>query len=214
MKAILFDFDGTLANTLPVCDAAFQHVFEEFDGRELSSAEVRAMFGPSETGIIRKNLNHPDKDEAIEQYYAKYLERHDELVEPNQEIHDLLLQLKESGMKLGIVTGKARRSLDISLEALGWEGLFDAIITGDDAARPKPDPEGVLKTLAQLRITKNEAVFIGDSDADILAGIEAGVLTIGVQWLPDFQTLEFAAVPDFYFKTVNDFKGALERGFA
>lgn len=213
MKAILFDFDGTLANTLPVCDVAFQHVFRKFDGRELSSAEVRVMFGPSETGIIRKNLKYADKDEAIEQYYAKYLAHHTELVEPNQEIHDLLLLLKEQGMKLGIVTGKARRSLDISLEALGWEGLFDAIITGDDVEKPKPDPEGVLKILGQLNIAKNEAVFIGDSDADILAGIEAGVLTIGVQWLPDYQTLEFSAAPDFHFKTVNDFKEALERGF-
>ena len=213
MKAILFDFDGTLANTLPVCDLAFQHVFREFDQRELSSAEVRAMFGPSETGIIRANLKHADKDRAIEQYYAKYLKHHTELVEHNAEIHDLLLDLKAEGLKLGIVTGKARRSLDISLEALGWERLFDAIITGDDVVRPKPDPEGVLKILSQLNTEKNEALFIGDSDADILAGMEAGIVTVSVQWLPDFQTLEFSAAPSFHFLTVTDFKEALERGF-
>lgn len=214
MKAVIFDFDGTLANTLPVCDLAFQHVFKKFDQRDLSSAEIRAMFGPSETGIIRKNLLHLNKEEAIELYYAKYLEHHAQLVAHNQEIIDLLLHLKEKGLKLGIVTGKARRSLDISLEALQMEHLFDAIITGDDVINPKPDPEGLFKALSLLGAEPHEAMFIGDSDADIQAGIQAKVFTIGVHWLPDFQTLEFATAPNSSYKTVAEFINSLETGDA
>lgn len=212
IKTIIFDFDGTLANTLPVCDYAFQHVFREFDQRELSSAEIRAMFGPSETGIIRKNLLHADAEEAIELYYAKYLEQHTQLVEHNHEIHELLLHLKEKGIKLGIVTGKARRSLDISLKALQMEHFFDAIITGDDVTHPKPDPEGVFKALALLDASPEEAMFIGDSDADIQAGIQANVLTVGVHWLPDYQTLEFAVAPNSSYQTVAEFMASLETG--
>lgn len=212
IKTIIFDFDGTLANTLPVCDYAFQHVFREFDQRELSSAEIRAMFGPSETGIIRKNLLHANTEEAIELYYAKYLEQHTQLVEHNHEIHELLLHLKEKGIKLGIVTGKARRSLDISLKALQMEHFFDAIITGDDVTQPKPDPEGVFKALALLDASPQEAMFIGDSDADIQAGIQANVLTIGVHWLPDYQTLEFAVAPNSSYQTVAEFMASLETG--
>lgn len=208
MKAVLFDFDGTLANTLPVCDYAFQSVFKQFDQRELSTEEIRAMFGPSETGIIRKNLLHINKDEAIELYYAKYLERHTQLVEQNHEIQGLLLHLKEKGYNLGIVTGKARRSLDISLKALQMEHFFDAIITGDDVTKPKPDPEGVFKALSLLNATPQEALFIGDSDADI----QANVLTIGVHWLPDYQTLAFAVAPTSTYKTVSEFMEALESG--
>lgn len=212
IKTIIFDFDGTLANTLPICDAAFQHVFREFDQRELSSAEIRGMFGPSETGIIRKNLLHPDTEEAIELYYAKYLEQHSLFVEHNSEINELLLYLKEKGIKLGIVTGKARRSLDISLKALQMEHFFDAIITGDDVIHPKPDPEGVFKVLALLDASPQEAMFIGDSDADIQAGIEANVLTVGVHWLPDYQTLEFAVAPNSSYQTVAEFMASLETG--
>lgn len=212
IKAIIFDFDGTLANTLPVCDYAFQHVFKEFDQRELSSAEIRAMFGPSETGIIRKNLLHGDTEEAIELYYAKYLEQHAQLVDHNDEIHELLLHLREKGVKLGIVTGKARRSLDISLKALQMEHFFDAIITGDDVAQPKPDPEGLFKALAILDVRPQEAMFIGDSDADIQAGISANVLTVGVHWLPDYQTLEFAVAPNSSYRTVAEFMESLETG--
>lgn len=73
MKAVIFDFDGTLANTLPICFKAFQHAFKEFDHKDLSSEEIKAMFGPSETGIIRQNLVHANKDAAIERYYEKYL---------------------------------------------------------------------------------------------------------------------------------------------
>ncbi|QHJ72424.1 HAD family hydrolase [Planococcus halotolerans] len=210
MKTIIFDFDGTLANTLPVCDYAFQHVFREFDQRELSSTEIRSMFGPSETGIIRKNLLHADTEEAIELYYAKYLEQHTQLVGHNHEIHELLLYLKEQGLKLGIVTGKARRSLDISLKALQMEHFFDAIITGDDVNHPKPDPEGVLKAIALLDASPQEAMFIGDSDADIQAGIQAGVFTVGVHWLPDYQTLAFAVAPNSSYKTVSEFMVALQ----
>lgn len=205
MKAIIFDFDGTLANTLPVCDYAFQSVFKEFDNKELSSGEIRAMFGPCEVGIIEANLLHEDKKQAIELYYEKYTERHNELVAANQEIHDLLMELKKQGLKLGIVTGKAKRSLDISMKALRMEIFFDVIITGDDVVQPKPHPEGLLKALAQLHVQKHEAMFVGDSDADIQAGIGADVCTVGVHWLPDIQTMEFSVAPQAYYKEVREF---------
>ena len=188
MKAVIFDFDGTLANTLPICYFAFQSVFKDFDNKVLSANEIKEMFGPSETGIIRNNLSHANIDDAIEQYYAKYSEFHDQLVDNNEEIEHLLRNLKNAGIKLGIVTGKARRSLDISLKILQMEDYFDVVITGDDVIEPKPHPEGVLKTLTLLEIDNKDAIFIGDSDADIIAGLKANVFTIGVQWLPDFQT--------------------------
>jgi pyrophosphatase PpaX len=190
---------------LPVCFYAFQAVFKEFDNIELTSDEIKAMFGPSETGIIRENLMDLNHDKAIELYYEKYSEKHRELVLDNEEINDLLLLLKREGYKLGIVTGKASRSLLVSLDCLSMNDIFDVIITGDDVILPKPHPEGVNKALAQLNIKNNEAVFLGDSDADILAGKQANVHTIGVQWLPNYQTLEFSVQPDQMFSSVNEF---------
>ncbi len=205
MKAIIFDFDGTLADTLPICFYAFQAVFKEFDNIEVTSDEIKAMFGPSETGIIRENLINLNHDQAIELYYEKYSEKHRELVFDNEQINELLLQLKRDGYKLGIVTGKARRSLLISLECLNMSDLFDVIITGDDVDTPKPHPEGVNKALEHLNIKNTEAIFLGDSEADILAGKQAGVHTIGVQWLPNYQTLEFSVKPDQMFSSIDEF---------
>lgn len=212
IKAVIFDFDGTLANTLPICYYAFQHVFKEYDKRELSSDEIKSMFGPSETGIIKENLIHPNKEKAIELYYTKYMEQHTELVGFNQEIDNLLRFIKAKGMKLGIVTGKAKRSLDISIQALKMEEWFDVIITGDDVINPKPHPEGVIKALSILGVETDEAMFIGDSEADIQAGKQADVYTIGVNWLPDYQTNEFTAIPDSNYSNINEFINFLKDG--
>ena len=169
------------------------------------------MFGPSETGIIRENLMDSNHDKAIELYYEKYDEKHRELVVENREINDLLLLLKREGYKLGIVTGKASRSLLISLDCLNMNDIFDVIITGDDVTIPKPHPEGLNKALAQLNIKNTDAIFLGDSDADILAGKEANVHTIGVEWLPNYQTLEFSVQPDEKLCSVNEFIQSLKK---
>ncbi|WP_188455730.1 HAD family hydrolase [Virgibacillus oceani] len=211
MKAIIFDFDGTLADTLPVCYYAFQSVFKEFDNVDVTADEVKAMFGPSETGIIRENLTDPNHDKAIELYYERYNERHSELVFNNKEINDLLLFLKEEGYKLGIVTGKAKRSLLISLEYLDMSDLFDVIITGDDVNNPKPHPEGVNKALEILDVKNTETVFLGDSNADILAGKQANVHTVGVLWLPNYQAPEFSVKPDQLFSSVDEFIVSLKK---
>ncbi|MEW9503407.1 HAD family hydrolase [Jeotgalibacillus marinus] len=199
-----------LANTLPICYYAFQVVFKEFDNRDLSSEEIKAMFGPSETGIIRENLTSLNKEQAIEMYSAKYFEKHSQLVEQNTDIDHLIRYIKDMGMKLGIVTGKAKRSLDISLKALGMEERFDVIITGDDVEKPKPHPEGVNKALSLLGVQNDEAIFIGDSEADILAGVQANVYTIGVQWLPDYQTSDFVTKPNQVIKSINEFKQSIK----
>ncbi|QII83087.1 HAD-IA family hydrolase [Jeotgalibaca arthritidis] len=119
---------------------------------------------------------------------------------------DLLAYLKEQSFLLAIVTGKARRSLDISLEQLEMADLFDYIITGDDVEKAKPHPEGIFKVLDNLKLKKEDVIFVGDSDADIAAGLDAGVHTVGVQWLKNYQTLDFSYEPHHYFDDARLFK--------
>jgi pyrophosphatase PpaX len=209
IKAVIFDFDGTLADTLPVCFLAFQAVFKKYDDREVTPEEIKSMFGPSETGIIQQNLMNTDHEKAIELYYEVYRERHETVVENNEEINNLLKLLKTKGYKLGIVTGKARKSLDISLECIGLNNFFDVIITGDDVEEPKPHPEGIHKALDYLNLSSDEAVFLGDSDADIMAGLQANVRTIGVQWLPNYQTIEFSIQPHVVHRNIKEFLESL-----
>ncbi|WLR57436.1 HAD-IA family hydrolase [Mesobacillus subterraneus] len=70
---------------------------------------------------------------------------------------------------------------------------------------PKPHPEGINKALEELGVSNIEAIFLGDSDADILAGKQANVHTIGVHWLSNHQTIEFSIQPDEVYSSINDF---------
>ena len=92
------------------------------------------------------------------------------------------------------------------------EGMFDVIITGDDVAKPKPDPEGLIKAISLLDLGNSQAIFIGDSDADVYAGLQANVFTIGVQWLPNYQSLQFTVEPDLIIKNVSEFTNFFKVG--
>lgn len=205
IRAVIFDFDGTLADTLPLCYHSFRTAFKAFGGKDFTDEEIRSMFGPSEPAIIEAHLASDEKEAAIGLYFKTYSKNHDDFVIRNDKMHTLLTGLKDKGIKLGIVTGKSTKSLEISLKHLGMEDLFDCKISGDDVDRPKPDPEGIFKLLDELNLEKDEVVFLGDSDADIGAGMSAGVWTIGVRWLPNVQTSRFSTAPDEVYKVIDDF---------
>jgi phosphoglycolate phosphatase/pyrophosphatase PpaX len=208
LEAVLFDFDGTLADTLPVCIRSLQRIFEEFDGMVYGEKEIVAMFGPPEDDIIRFNLRNREKTEdAVEAFCHYYKEEHPARGVAIDGMNGLLRSLRSRGLKLGIVTGKARRSLDISLAYFGMDGCFDVEITGSDVVRPKPDPEGVAAALAALGCEPQAAVFVGDSDADIRAGLGAGVPTFGAHWSGNVQNASFPVAPAAVFVTLRDFEG-------
>lgn len=77
----------------------------------------------------------------IDYFYQHYEAIHAKIVQDNNEINQMLKQLKHNGLLLGIVTGKAQRSLQISLKRLQMGDYFDVMITGDDVEKPKPHPE-------------------------------------------------------------------------
>lgn len=210
IQAVLFDFDGTLADTLPLSFHAFQAVFKQYDHREVTRDELIAMFGPTEEDIIGGNFADPSSvPQAIDDYYALYEQGHFGEFQNDGHIVELLQALKSQGMKLGVITGKSRRAYQISAGALDLDRFFDISITGDDVVKPKPDPEGILSALRTLGIDSSNAVFVGDSNADILAGKAAGLLTYGVRWLSTFQSQAYDVPPDGVFDSVDEFRQLL-----
>lgn len=211
IQAVLFDFDGTLADTLPLSFHAFQAVFQQYDHREVTRDELVAMFGPTEEDIIGGNFADPSSvPQAIEDYYSLYEQGHFGEFQNDQSITELLQALKAQGMKLGVITGKSRRAYQISAGALDLERFFDISITGDDVVKPKPDPEGIHSALRTLGIAPSNAVFVGDSNADILAGKAAGLQTYGVRWLSTFQSQAYDVPPDGVFDSVDEFRKLLK----
>ncbi|QTM99010.1 HAD-IA family hydrolase [Sediminibacillus dalangtanensis] len=211
MKAIIFDFDGTLANTLPVNIFGFQEVFKKFDQKDYSKEEIKEMFGPPEPELIEQNLQSNDVKEAVSYYYQQYEENHNRLVDKNQEIDQLLSRLKERGLKLGVVTGKSRKSFEYSLAELDMKKYFDVLITGDDVKEAKPAPEGIQQALKNVHVAPDDAMYIGDSDDDMNAGKEAGVHIGAAKWLPEYQSSEYSVEPEAVFREISDLIDFLEK---
>ncbi len=183
ITTLLFDFDGTLANTYPIIMFAFKSIFKEFSGKEVSETEIAGMFGPPEHDIILRQFNnHQNADAIVERYYELYESFHPRLVNTNRELVQMVNRFQNAGYKLGIITGKGRRSLDISLQYCYPQSTFDVSVAGDEVQFPKPHPEGIQSALQRLHTRPENAVYIGDSDFDFEAGKAAGVKTIGVKW--------------------------------
>jgi HAD superfamily hydrolase (TIGR01509 family) len=206
----IFDFDGTVADTLPLIYGAFDAALAEPLGRRLGDREIRALFGPPDQDILRTVLPADRVTAAHERYLAYYEREHGRLVTIFNGMHNLLQRCRAAGMSLGLVTGKSRRTALLSLEKLEIADLFDVIVAGDDVTLPKPHAEGALAALAALGHEPGQrGVFIGDSAADVVAGRDAGLTTIAVRWGdPDFDEL-LAAKPDVLCQTVGELASAL-----
>lgn len=205
-NTLIFDFDGTLANTLPLSVRVFQQVFHAYTGREYTTEQVFELFGPTEEGIIRKVIPDQAQTQAIEDFMDAYQELHQTLVAKASEAAGrMVTALAESGKRIGVFTGKGRRALDVSRSQLPFCSYIDVWVTGDDVPTPKPNPAGIVRCLELLRAAPAEAVYIGDSESDIVAGRAAGVTTVGVRWMPLTQSKEFRTKPDFFFTDPEEF---------
>lgn len=209
-STLIFDLDGTLADTLPLIYEAFNDAFVPITGKPLSPEEIRGLFGPPDNYVIRNVLEPEHHDEAIDRYVSTYKRRHGDLVELFDGIGDLLTDAHAAGIKLAVVTGKSRNTALMTLEILGVLDRFDVVYAGDDVERQKPDPMALVMALADLaHDDPAHAAMIGDSAADVIAGKGAGVATIGVLWgVPDHSDL-LAAGPDVVCESVTDLRMAV-----
>jgi phosphoglycolate phosphatase/pyrophosphatase PpaX len=206
LRHILFDFDGTIADTLPLIFTSFRSTFQQFLGQHYTDSQVLSLFGPTETVILQKLLPADHLDTGLTHFFDVYTKEHQRVVNP-PEIREMLDRFQAAGIKMGIVTGKGRRSADISLREWGLDSFFEVVITGDEVSQPKPHPEGILSAMQQMGLAPADTIYVGDSNADVLAGKAAGLVTVGVNWLAVTQGEgSFEPEPDFVFTDVASFR--------
>lgn len=196
-RTVVFDLDGTLADTLPLIYEAFDAALHPIYGRRFSDAEIRGMFGPPDNYILRSMVQGDAWADAFARYVATYEREHDRLVTAFHGLDEVLRRASAAGMKLGVVTGKSRQTALFTLERIGFLPHFGAVYAGDDVDKQKPDPEAVIRILHDLGHAPGDAgAFVGDSAADVIAGRAAGLTTIAVTWgSPDHDALH-ASRPD------------------
>lgn len=182
-SAVLFDLDGTLVDTVDAFYQLAKRTGAEF-GLEVSRER---MYETLNHGISYWDHVVPetteDRPAMIKKLNNRAMELWPELIKDSAGafagVRDTLTGLKTAGYALGIVTGSGEWSLDL-LYGLGVAGMFDAVITGYDVKKRKPDPEGLNKCLERMDVAPGDAVYVGDSVIDMQASRAAGVLPIAV----------------------------------
>lgn len=162
-KTILFDWDGTLARTLEVWLETFRDAYSSV-GVDLTDKQIGAQFGnwnaPSELGVVEEDV--PAYTKELEKVHARL-----DSVTLYDGAYEVLSRLKSSGHKLALVSTSARKVIDIPLHNNGLQDMFDVVISAEDTAKHKPDPEPLLLAVDRLESAIERTVFVGDSDKDV-----------------------------------------------
>jgi pyrophosphatase PpaX len=178
---VLFDLDGTLIDSGAIILASFRHATQTVLRREIPDAELAALVGGSNIHDQMRAIDAAQVDELVRVYREHNEPLHDEL-EAFEGIEHVLAELRREGRRLGIVTAKRRKTVELAFAVLPLERYFDVVVTSDMTDRHKPDPEPVLKALERLGAVPGEAAFVGDSPFDVGSGKAAGVFTVAVAW--------------------------------
>jgi phosphoglycolate phosphatase-like HAD superfamily hydrolase len=209
LNALIFDLDGTLGDTLPVCFEGFRRALTTFDVH-LTDEEVAMRFGPTEEGIIRQLVRPEQGDEAAGIYRKTYELEHHLCPEPFPGIREALETLHRRGVRLGVATGKGEHGAHVSLRVFGLADLFDAVEAGSDEGFVKPE---LLRRIAAKwsDLSPSSIAYIGDVPWDIDAAREVGMRGLAAAWWPGADAEGLAArKPEALFRTVGEFREWIE----
>jgi pyrophosphatase PpaX len=180
LKGILFDLDGTLADTLPVCVEAFQITVKHFGNWIPNEDEITRYFGTNEEGILEKFF--PGQLNKTLPYYLDVYERiHEQkCAKPFPGVDKALSTLNSRGIHTAIVTGKGAKSASISMRILGLAQWIKIVEPG--FADKADKPFSIKKVLERWGMLPDQAAYVGDTPYDMAASREAGLMPIGAAW--------------------------------
>ena len=185
MKAVVFDMDGTILDTLEDLRSSVNHALREHGLPERSRAEVRSFLGSGMVYLIHRAVpegTDPETEASVLASHKAYYPLHcAEETRPYPGIRELLVSLRDAGILTAVVSNKS----DTNVQALVrdyFDGLFTVAVGARDGVPRKPSPELVEIALSELGVSKEDAVYIGDSDIDVATARNAGLSMITVLW--------------------------------
>ncbi|MGE5594491.1 MAG: HAD family hydrolase [Hyphomicrobiales bacterium] len=210
MKAALWDMDDTVLNTLPARMRALAHAYETCLG---SRTDPLALWRSHRGGTLEamgQRLLGKDGPRFVREYRDFYYNDPHRAV-AYEGIPDVLAACKQAGLSMGIVTSKISHGAIDELEDAGVLQYFGTVVAVDDTERHKPDAEPVFTALERLCIDEPEdAVFVGDSPADIFAARNAGCTSIAALWGALDEQLTLDASPVHTARTPQDVLRVIE----
>lgn len=184
-EAVIFDLDGTLLDTLEDLADSVNHVLKESGYPERTLGEVRDFVGNGIRKLIERSVPEGTTVDSIDKvhhhFIAYYKEHCMEKTKPYDGIPDLLQSLRKAGCKIAVVSNKADYAVQLLCEKY-FNGMFDAALGELTGTPKKPAPDSVLHVLKKLDTESSKAVYVGDSDVDILTARNCCMDEIIVTW--------------------------------
>ena len=186
IKAVIWDLDGTLLNTLDDLAASTNAALVANGLPARTTDEVRRLVGNGVHKLIERAVpelgaQHPKFQQTLDAFVAHYGVHSKDQTRPYEGIMTVLDALAKKGIRHAIVSNK----VDFAVKALSKEYFGDRMVSavGDDPSRAKkPAPDSVWEAMRQLDVTAEEAVYVGDSDVDVITARNAGIPCIAVTW--------------------------------
>lgn len=214
MTTVLFDLDGTLVDTAPDLGHALNLQLQKHGKPMLLESVTRPFASHGSIGLLGLGFGLTPESIDFIQMRDEYLDIYESVLTRSPRLFNgmqpALTGIAEKGFKWGIVTNKPSRFTMPLVKSLGLTERAACVISGDDAAKPKPDPATLLLACEHAQVKPKDCIYIGDAERDIQAGKAAGMKTVvamyGYIGLSD-KPLEWGA--DFLIHTPNEVVGLI-----
>ncbi len=186
-KIVIFDLDGTLLNTLDDLADSTNFALSKFNYPTRTIEEVRQFVGNGVAKLIERAIpegkNNPNFEKCLAIFKENYAQNMYNKTAPYNGISDMLANLKSKGLKIAVVSNK----FDLAVKELCqkyFNGYIDFAAGENEAAgiKKKPAPDTVLEVLKEFNLKPNEAIYVGDSDVDIMTAKNSEMPCISVTW--------------------------------
>lgn len=182
IKTVLFDLDGTLADTAPDLADALNHALHINDKPSLEFEKIRPVVSHGGIALVKLGFNieqhHPEFETFRQQLLDYYLKNIANKTKLFSGMDELITQIEQNNMNWGVVTNKPSWLTDPLMQALELDSRAACIVSGDTLNERKPHPAPLLHACNMAGSEARECVYVGDARRDIEAGNKAGMQTI------------------------------------
>ena len=186
IQAVLFDLDGTLADTALDLGGALNTLLARHGLPAKSMDEIRTQASHGAAGLIKLGAgitpDHPDYARWRTEYLDEYDSRYAQDTELFDGVNELIAELGKRGIKWGIITNKPMRFTDKLVPKLGFIIPPAVVVSGDTCGEPKPSVKPMLYACGQIHANPQHTLYVGDAERDIQAGRNAGMKTVLAEW--------------------------------